>query len=117
LHRALQLHLRQLLRLRRVQKVQLLTRHYAPIEAAMPNETAGYEWKRETGEIESYKHDQTGGWLHIDPQSNFYDREAQPITREYALEHAGHPTLSVSEISQTQPIAKGTDGIDQGLSL
>src|SRR5665213_3080001 len=66
------------------------TRHYAPIEAALPNEASGYEWKRETGEIESYKHDQTGGWLHIDPQSNFYDREAQPITRENALEHAEH---------------------------
>jgi hypothetical protein len=37
------------------------TRHYAPIEAALPKETEGYEWKRETGDIESYKHDQTGG--------------------------------------------------------
>jgi G:T-mismatch repair DNA endonuclease (very short patch repair protein) len=41
-------------------------RHYAPIEAALPRETEGYEWKREKGDIESYKHDQTGGWLHID---------------------------------------------------
>ena len=51
-------------------------RHYAPIEAALPKETEGYEWKRETGDIESYKHDQTGGWLHIDPQGNFYDRRS-----------------------------------------
>jgi conjugative relaxase-like TrwC/TraI family protein len=65
-------------------------RHYTPIETALPKETEGYEWKRETGDIESYKHDQTGGWLHIDPQSNFYDREAQPISRENALEHAAH---------------------------
>jgi hypothetical protein len=73
-------------------------RHYAPIEAALPKETEGYEWKRETGDIESYKHDQTGGWLHIDPQSNFYDREAQPISRENALEHAAHePSHSVAE--------------------
>ena len=26
----------------------------------------------------------------VDPQSNFYDREAQPISRENALEHAAH---------------------------
>ena len=74
------------------------TRHYAPIEAAMPNETAGYEWKRETGDIESYKHEQTGGWLHIDPASNFYDREAQPITRGNALEHAFHQTSHANDI-------------------
>jgi conjugative relaxase-like TrwC/TraI family protein len=79
-------------------EAEIDSRHYAPIEAALPKETEGYEWKRETGEIESYKHDQTGGWLHIDPQSNFYDREAQPITRENALEHAAHePLHSVAE--------------------
>jgi len=93
-------------------------RHYAPIEAALPKETEGYEWKRETGDIESYKHDQTGGWLHIDPQSNFYDREAQPISREYALENAGHSAaLSVHDNSQTQTFPKENDGNDQGLSL
>ena len=64
------------------------SRHYAPIEAALPKETEGYEWKQETGDIESYKHERTGGWVHIDPQSNFYDREAQPISREDAMEHA-----------------------------
>jgi conjugative relaxase-like TrwC/TraI family protein len=92
------------------------TRHYAPIEAAMPNETAGYEWKRETGEIESYKHDQTGGWLHIDPQSNFYDREAQPITRESALENAGHLQIhSVDDHSKAQ--SHKSDNNDQGISI
>ncbi|MEO6804877.1 MAG: MobF family relaxase [Edaphobacter sp.] len=65
-------------------------RHNAPIEAAMPHETSGYEWKHETGEIQSYQHNQTEGWLHIDPQGQFYDRQAQPIARDVALEHAGH---------------------------
>ena len=92
-------------------------RHYAPLHAALPNETGGYEWKRETGDIQSYQHNQTGGWLHIDQQSQFYDRHAQPIAKEHALEHAGHLTLAVSEISQAQSIAKGTVGTDQGLSL
>jgi len=90
-------------------------RHYAPIEAAMPNETAGYEWKRETGEIESYKHDQTGGWLHIDPQANFYDRQAQPISQENALEIAGHSqTRVVGEVEQG---LGRTNGGEQGFNL
>ena len=92
-------------------------RHYAPIHTALPNEAAGYEWKRETGDIQSYQHNQTAGWLHIDPQGQFYDRHAQPIAKEHALEHAGHLTLAVNEISQAQSIAKGTVGTDQGLSL
>jgi conjugative relaxase-like TrwC/TraI family protein len=93
------------------------TRHYAPIEAALPKETEGYEWKRETGDIESYKHDQTGGWLHIDPESNFYDREAEPISRENALEHAGHaPSHSISE-NAVVTSNNGDNGNDQGISL
>jgi len=92
-------------------------RHYAPLHNALPNDASGYEWKRETGDIQSYQHNQTGGWLHIDHQSQFYDRHAQPIAKEHALEHAGHLTLAVSEISQAQSIAKGTVGTDQGLSL
>ena len=92
-------------------------RHYAPLHNALPNDASGYEWKRETGDIQSYQHNQTGGWLHIDQQSQFYDRHAQPIAKEHALEHAGHLTLAVSEISQAQSIAKGTVGTDQGLSL
>ena len=93
------------------------TRHYAPIEAALPKETEGYEWKRETGDIESYKHDQTGGWLHIDPQSNFYDREAQPISRENALEHAAHePSHSVTE-NAIVTSNNGNNNNDQGISL
>jgi conjugative relaxase-like TrwC/TraI family protein len=92
-------------------------RHYAPIHNALPNEASGYEWRRETGDIQSYQHNQTGGWLHIDQRSQFYDRHAQPIAKEHALEHAGHLTLPVNEISQAQAIAKGAVGTDQGLSL
>ena len=55
-------------------------RHYAPLHNALPNDASGYEWKRETGDIQSYQHNQTGGWLHIDQQSQFYDRHAQPIS-------------------------------------
>jgi DNA-binding transcriptional LysR family regulator len=92
------------------------TRHYAPIEAALPNETSGYEWKRETGDIESYKHDQSGGWLHIDPSGQFHDRQAQPITQEAALEHAGHVSAhSLPDNTHTQSATATSD--DRGLSL
>ena len=43
----------------------------------------------------SYQHNQTGGWLHIDQQSQFSDRHAQPIAKEHALEHAGHEHPSI----------------------
>ena len=92
-------------------------RHYAPLHVALPNESAGYEWRRETGDIQGYQHNQTGGWLHIDPQGQFYDRHAQPVAKEHALERAGHFTLAVNEISQAQSLAKGNVGPDQGLSL
>jgi conjugative relaxase-like TrwC/TraI family protein len=91
-------------------------RHYAPIEAALPKETDGYEWKHETGDIESYKHDQTGGWLHIDQQSNFYDREAQPTNRETALENAGHHQIqAISDNLIGQSPKSETN--DQGITL
>jgi conjugative relaxase-like TrwC/TraI family protein len=92
-------------------------RHYAPLHVALPNDNAGFEWRRETGDIQSYQHNQTAGWLHIDPQGQFYDRHAQPIAKEHALEHAGHLTLAVKEISQGQTLTKGSIGADQGLSL
>jgi hypothetical protein len=98
-------------------EVEVDTRHYAPIEAALPNGASGYDWKRETGDIESYQHNQTGGWLHIDPQSQFYDRQVQPTTREAALEHAGHiPAHSVAENAQLQT-RNSSNNNDQGISL
>ena len=92
-------------------------RHYAPLHNVLPNDASGYEWKRETGDIQSYQHNQTAGWLHIDPQGQFYDRQAQPIAKENALEHAGHIAFAVNEISQAQSVAKGAGSTDQGLSL
>ena len=91
-------------------------RHYAPLHTALPNEGDGYEWKRETGDIQSYQHIETAGWLHIDPQGQFYDRHARPIERDHALEHAGHVGLGISEISQSPALGKDSVGTDQGLS-
>jgi hypothetical protein len=77
-------------------------RRYGPIATALRGEANGYEWKRETAGIQSYQHNRTGGWLHIDQQGQFLDRRAQPVTRETALEHAGHrPAHSVAENVQS----------------
>ena len=88
-------------------------RRYAPIEAALPNERSGYEWKRETCDSESYQHKDSGGWLHIDQQGQFHDRQAQPITQEAALEHAGH----VPSHSLADNVHAPTSNDDQGFSL
>ena len=72
---------------------------------------------RNRGHRESYKHTQTEGWLHIDPQSQFYDREAQPISRENALEHAAHePSHTVAE-NEIATSARSDNNNDQGVSL
>jgi hypothetical protein len=81
-------------------------RHYAPLHSALPNEASGYEWRRETGDIQSYQHNQTAGWLHINPQGQFYDRHAQPIAKEHALEHAGHLTLPSTKSLKLNPLLR-----------
>jgi flagellar biosynthesis GTPase FlhF len=92
-------------------------RHNAPIQAALPKEASDYEWKRETGEVQSYQHNHAGSWLHIDPQGQFYDRQAQPITRETALEQAGHTSAhSMGDNAQVQS-GSGNNNNDQGISL
>ena len=91
-------------------------RHNAPIQAALPKEAADYEWRRETGEVQSYQHNQAGNWLHIDGQGQFYDRQAQQITREAALVQAGQATAhSMAHNAQVQSGTK--DATDLGLSL
>ena len=77
-------------------------RHSAPIKAALPKEASDYEWKRETGEVQSYQHTHAGSWLHIDPQGQFYDRQAQPITREAALTMGGDISRSLTNDEQSQ---------------
>jgi conjugative relaxase-like TrwC/TraI family protein len=93
-------------------------RHNAPIQTTLPNEASDYEWKRETGEVQSYQHNQAGSWLHIDPQGQFYDRKAQPITRETALEQAGLSNNQQHTHGGQTESRSGPDTItDQGISL
>jgi hypothetical protein len=93
-------------------------RHNAPIQTALPNEASDYEWKRETGEVQSYQHNHAGSWLHIDPQGQFYDRQAQPITRETALEQVGHRhRLTQWATTHRCSLGNGSNNNDQGISL
>ena len=92
-------------------------RHNAPLQTALPNEASDYEWKRETGEVQSYQHNHAGTWLHIDPQGQFYDRQAQSITRETALEQADHaPAHSMGDNAHAQSGSSDNNN-DQGISL
>ena len=94
-------------------------RHNAPIQAALPKEAADYEWKRETGEVQSYRHNQTGAWLHIDQPGNFYDRNAQPISKDLALETAGHSQAHPgSDRAQVQAESNSLkNSPEQGISI
>ena len=92
-------------------------RHYAPVEATLRSEASGYEWKHERAGIQSYRHNQTSGWLHIDSQGQFFDRHAQPIGKETALEHARHTHAhSVGENAQS-PTSNGRNKNDLGINL
>jgi conjugative relaxase-like TrwC/TraI family protein len=91
-------------------------RQYGPIETALQTEAHGYKWQRETEGIHSYQHPESHRWLHIDTQGQFFDRHAQPTTRENALEQAGHsPTQTVAENAQS-PTNPATT-INHGISL
>src|SRR3984885_9277349 len=92
-------------------------RQYGPIETALPTEAHIYKWQRETDGIHCYQHPETHRWLHIDTHGQFFDRHAQPITRDNALEQAGHSlTQSVAENAQS-PTGSGLNLNAHGISL
>jgi conjugative relaxase-like TrwC/TraI family protein len=91
-------------------------RHNGPIETALRTEAKGYDWKHENAGIQSYQHNQTGGWLHIDAQGQFFDRQAQPVTKEIALEHARHsPAHSLAENAQSLTSSGNSNGLSISL--
>ena len=92
-------------------------RQYSSIETALPTEAHVYKWQRETDGIHSYQHPETHRWLHIDSQGQFFDRHAQPITREKALGQAGHSlTQSVAENAQS-PTGSALNLNSHGITL
>ena len=91
-------------------------RQYSPIETALQTEAHGYKWQRETEGIHSYQHPESHRWLHIDTQGQFFDRHAQPITRENAFEQAGH-SLAQSVAENAQSPTNPATTINHGISL
>ena len=87
--------------------------HWYPIARELDFATAEkFTWKSENGHIQNYRSEETQGWLHIDRHGTFYDRHAQPISREVALESAGH-ALSGASMGVSRP----NDQVDRGLGV
>ena len=47
-----------------------------------------YTWKQNSGDIESYQHNTTGRYVHLDGNSRFYDQSRTPSDATAALSHA-----------------------------
>jgi hypothetical protein len=74
--------------------------HTATLRAALePSEIAQFQWKAETGTIQTYEHMETARNIHIDAHTGqFYDQSRTPITKEAALQYA---TTVRQEIEQS----------------
>ena len=105
------------------QPEELFQRQRGPIEKALtPQEAQDFTWKRSYGEIQTYEHDRTHGRVHIDPQGQFYDRYAQPIAKEAALDHAlgsQHHHSHAGRVNELNPSISKNKSEDhgQGISL
>ena len=92
-------------------------RHLAPLhEALTPDQTAQFEWRAQTGSIQTYEHVETQRNIHIDGETGqFYDQERNPITQDAALDHAlaASPEIKLPEIAQPN---LGSDQLDIELS-
>ncbi|MFC6647164.1 hypothetical protein ACFQBQ_16615 [Granulicella cerasi] len=65
-------------------------RHWVPLVQSIGLEHAeAFTWQKEHAEIQSYRNDENRGWLHIDTQGQFFDRNAQPIAAQAAPEPLG----------------------------
>lgn len=65
-------------------------RHWEPLVQSIGLEhTEPFAWRKEHAEIQSYRSDENRGWLHIDSHGQFFDRNAQPIAAQVALEPFG----------------------------
>jgi hypothetical protein len=84
-------------------------RHYEPLALAAnasvsPSQLReNYQWVAETGDIQSYRNQETGRHLHIDAEGNFYTQKGQAISRETAFAHASAPSLEQSRPEQSRP--------------
>ncbi len=79
-------------------------RHREPLNNAVtPQEANQFEWKQESGTIQSYQHVGTGRHIHIDgPSGQFYNQNREPITAKQGL-HKALPEGQSHSHSQDKP--------------
>jgi hypothetical protein len=66
-----------------------IERHDAPMREALEYEDAAqFQWKGETGTIQTYQHTETGRNIHIDSKGQFYSQAGKPTDKDAALERA-----------------------------
>ena len=65
-------------------------RRWTPLNKALPaHEAKQFTWQRESGTMQSYKHMQTGRYIHIDGQDGrFHNQHREAITAKHALDFA-----------------------------
>ena len=65
-------------------------RRWTPLNKALPeHEAKQFHWQQESGTMQSYKHVQTGRYLHIDGQAGtFHNQHREAITAKQALDYA-----------------------------
>ena len=65
-------------------------RRWMPLNKALPeNEAKQFDWQQESGTMQSYKHTQTGRYIHIDGQNGtFHNQNRETITAKQALDFA-----------------------------
>jgi hypothetical protein len=94
-------------------------RHWEPLVQSIGIEHAEpFAWRKEHAEIQSYRNDQNPGWLHIVAHGQFFDRNAQPIAAQAALEPFGLSTAITRGNEQSAGINKdGPTDSGYGISL
>ena len=65
-------------------------RRWTPLNKALPeHEAKQFHWQQESGTMQSYKHVQTGRYIHIDgPAGTFHNQNREAITTKQALDSA-----------------------------
>jgi hypothetical protein len=84
-------------------------RHWEPLVQAVGLEQAEpFAWRKEHAEIQSYRHDDMRGWLHIDGHGQFFDRNAQAIPAQTALQPFGLSIATTQANEQNLGVGKDT---------
>ena len=72
------------------------------LEQAVGSTNAGhYTWKQNSGTIESYQHNTTGRFVHLDSDYRFYDQSRSPMESTAALSHAENKPTAAPQNEMT----------------